>query len=205
MFPYSLHFIFLSLLSLKEFFSFLLPISFPCPLWSYYSRSLCLSWFLLPFLPFSLVSYRRVNNSRPMSFTVSESEWVYATNSSRLQRETREIEIETHKRHVGEHTVYSQQRSYYLNVWVVTGAEQCHCAYTQMLGSPACVWPLRNREPPAKICRPTYACHSASTPFHHYSFLSYIPFSEILGPVFRRGMRTEKAWGSNVLHDGLVT
>jgi hypothetical protein len=51
------------------------------------------------------------------------------------------------------HTVYWQQRSCYLNVWVVTEAKQCHCACSPILGSPNCVWPLRNREPPAKICR----------------------------------------------------
>jgi hypothetical protein len=33
--------------------------------------------------------YRRTDNSRPMSFTVSAWEWVYATNLSRLQRETK--------------------------------------------------------------------------------------------------------------------
>jgi hypothetical protein len=39
--------------------------------------------------------YRRADNSWPVSFTVSAWEWVYATNISRLQRETS-------KRHVGE-------------------------------------------------------------------------------------------------------
>jgi hypothetical protein len=41
------------------------------------------------------VLYRRADNSGPVSFTVSAWEWVYATNLSRLQRETS-------KRHVGE-------------------------------------------------------------------------------------------------------
>jgi hypothetical protein len=36
--------------------------------------------------------YRRADNSRPVSFTVSVWEWVYATNLTRLQRETRERE-----------------------------------------------------------------------------------------------------------------
>jgi hypothetical protein len=54
----------------------------------------------LALLPISLNSilkgiYRRADNSRPVSFTVSAWEWVYATNLSRLQRET-------NKRHVGE-------------------------------------------------------------------------------------------------------
>jgi hypothetical protein len=40
-------------------------------------------------------AYRRADNSRPVSFTVSAWEWVYATNLSRPQRETT-------KRHVGE-------------------------------------------------------------------------------------------------------
>jgi hypothetical protein len=33
--------------------------------------------------------------------------------------------------------------------------QKYHCVCSQILGSPTCVWPLRNREPPAKICRPT--------------------------------------------------
>jgi hypothetical protein len=36
--------------------------------------------------------YRRADNSRPVSFNVSTWEWVYATNLSRLERETREKE-----------------------------------------------------------------------------------------------------------------
>jgi hypothetical protein len=40
-------------------------------------------------------TYRLADNSRPLSFTVSAWEWVYATNLSRLQRDTS-------KRHVGE-------------------------------------------------------------------------------------------------------
>jgi hypothetical protein len=43
--------------------------------------------------------YRRTDNSRPVSFTVSAWEWVYSTNLSRLQRER---ERETCKLHVGE-------------------------------------------------------------------------------------------------------
>jgi hypothetical protein len=39
--------------------------------------------------------YRHADKSRPVSYTVSAWEWVYATNLSRLQRETI-------KRHVGE-------------------------------------------------------------------------------------------------------
>jgi hypothetical protein len=35
-------------------------------------------------------AYWRADNFRPMSFTVSAWEWVYATNLHRLQRETRE-------------------------------------------------------------------------------------------------------------------
>jgi hypothetical protein len=45
------------------------------------------------------------------------------------------------------------KRSYYLNVWVVTEAKQRHCACLPILGSPTCVWPLRNRDPPARILR----------------------------------------------------
>jgi hypothetical protein len=41
------------------------------------------------------ICYKRADTSRPVSFTVSAWEWVYATNLSRLQRETS-------KRHVGE-------------------------------------------------------------------------------------------------------
>jgi hypothetical protein len=44
------------------------------------------------------------------------------------------------------HTVYWQQRSCYLNVWVVTEVKQCHWARSPNLGSPTCFWPLRNRE-----------------------------------------------------------
>jgi hypothetical protein len=47
-------------------------------------------------------TYRRADNSRPLSFTVCAWAWVYVTNLSRLQRETRERERETSKRHVGE-------------------------------------------------------------------------------------------------------
>jgi hypothetical protein len=36
-----------------------------------------------------IVSYRRADNSRPVSFTVSTWDWVYATNLSRLQSVTR--------------------------------------------------------------------------------------------------------------------
>jgi hypothetical protein len=65
--------------------------------------------------------YRCADNSRPVSFTVSAWEWVYATNLSRLQRETGEREREKQANGTWEkHTVYQQQRSYYLNVWVVT-------------------------------------------------------------------------------------
>jgi hypothetical protein len=32
---------------------------------------------------------------------------------------------------------------------------ECHCACSPILGSPTWVWPLRNRDPPAKICLPT--------------------------------------------------
>jgi hypothetical protein len=46
------------------------------------------------------MAYRRADNSRPVSFTVSAREWVYATNLSRVQRKTRERE--TSRRHVGE-------------------------------------------------------------------------------------------------------
>jgi hypothetical protein len=48
--------------------------------------------------------HRRADNSRPVSFTVSAWEWVYATNLSRLQRETseRERERETSKWQVRE-------------------------------------------------------------------------------------------------------
>jgi hypothetical protein len=45
-------------------------------------------------IPLHVVSYRHADNSRPMFFTVSTWEWVYATNLSRLQRETS-------KQHVG--------------------------------------------------------------------------------------------------------
>jgi hypothetical protein len=45
-------------------------------------------------------NHRRADNPRSVSFTVSAWGWVYATNLSRLQRETKERE--TSKRHVGE-------------------------------------------------------------------------------------------------------
>jgi hypothetical protein len=40
-------------------------------------------------------------------------------------------------------------------------AKQSHCARSQILGSPTCVRPLRNRDPPAKIRRPTYTLRFA--------------------------------------------
>jgi hypothetical protein len=92
--------------------------------------------------------YRRADNSRPVSSTVSAWEWVYATNLSRLQRETKDREREKLANGTWEkHTVYWQQRSYYLNVRVATEATWCHCSCSPILGSQNCVWPLRNREP----------------------------------------------------------
>jgi hypothetical protein len=48
-----------------------------------------------PYADHFLPQYRRTCNSWPVSFTVCACEWVYATNLSRLQRETI-------KQHVGE-------------------------------------------------------------------------------------------------------
>jgi hypothetical protein len=80
---------------------------------------------------FARAVYRRADNSRPVSFTVSAWEWVYATNLSRLQRETS-------KRHVGEaHSVQTiaillpQRLSCYWG--------KCHSACSPILGSPTCV------------------------------------------------------------------
>jgi hypothetical protein len=89
-------------------------------------------------------------------------QWVYATNLSRLQRETRETESEreTSKRPVGEADsvlitaiLLPQHLSCY---W----GKISHCSCSPILGSPICAWPLRNRDPPAKICRSTYRSHA---------------------------------------------
>jgi hypothetical protein len=56
-------------------------------------------WILIPGCSHD---YRRADNFRPVSFTVSAWEWVYIRNLSRLQRERRERERETSKWHVGE-------------------------------------------------------------------------------------------------------
>jgi hypothetical protein len=116
-----------------------------------------LFWNILSFcnwkhqLPILLVyEYRRADNSRPVSFTFSTSEWVYATNLSRLQRETS-------KRHVGEAQCTN-------NCYPITSTSELLLRQNsvtvhahQYWSSPTCVWPLRNRDPPAKICRPTYS------------------------------------------------
>jgi hypothetical protein len=62
-----------------------------------------LSIYLSIYLSVYSTNYRRADNSRPVSFTVNTWEWVYATNLTLLQRETREREREkeTRKRHVG--------------------------------------------------------------------------------------------------------
>jgi hypothetical protein len=99
--------------------------------------------------------YRRANNSRPVYFTVSAWEWVYATNLSHLQWETKERGRETRKRHVGEaHSV------------LITGIRLpqrliCYWGKTvslRMLTNLRLAdLRLRNRDPPATICRPTYS------------------------------------------------
>jgi hypothetical protein len=102
--------------------------------------------------------YRRADNSRSVSFTVNAWEWVCATNLSRLQRETRETEIS--KRHVGE------ARSVLVTAILLPQRLSCYWGKTvslRMLTNlrlATCVWPLRKRDPPAKICRPPYRLHS---------------------------------------------
>jgi hypothetical protein len=63
--------------------------------------------FELVVLALPLVAYRCVDTSRAVPFTVSALQLVYATNLSRLQRETkREKEREISKRHVaGAHSI----------------------------------------------------------------------------------------------------
>jgi hypothetical protein len=94
--------------------------------------------------------HRRADNSLPVSFTVSAWEWVYATNLSRLQRETS-------KRYVGEaHRVLitaillpQRLSSYWGKIMSLRMLTNLRLAYLR-------VWALRNREPLAKIFRPTY-------------------------------------------------
>jgi hypothetical protein len=94
------------------------------------------------------IKYRHPDNSRPVSFTVSAWDWVYATNLYRLRRER-----ETSKRHVGE----------------------AHCVLTTAILLPQCELLLRQnshgtRSPilgfadlrlttPAKISRTTYTLY----------------------------------------------
>jgi hypothetical protein len=46
-----------------------------------------------PVIPLRVMSYRRVDNSRPVFCTVSAWEWIYATNLPRLQRETSKMHV----------------------------------------------------------------------------------------------------------------
>jgi hypothetical protein len=106
---------------------------------------LALDLYIVPLLKSH--TYRLADNSRPVSFTVRAWEWVYAKNLPPLQRYTREGE--SSKQHVGAHSV--------LNVRVVTETKQFHRACSPILGSPTCVWQLRNVDPAVKVCRPTYS------------------------------------------------
>jgi hypothetical protein len=78
--------------------------------------------------------YRRADSSWPVSFTVSAWEWVYATSLSR-----------------GRSTQCANTSDPITSTSDLLLRQKCHCAC-----SPIWVWPLRNREPPAKICHPTY-------------------------------------------------
>jgi hypothetical protein len=100
--------------------------------------------------------YRHDDISRPVSFTVSAWDWVYAANLSRLQREKRERQRErkTSKRHVGEaHSVLillPQRLSCYRGKIVsLRMLTNLRLADLRLI--------LRNRDPPAKICRVAYA------------------------------------------------
>jgi hypothetical protein len=98
--------------------------------------------------PSDMDMYRRADNSRPVS-TVSAWEWVYATSLCRLQRETRERE--TSKRLVGEaHSVL---------VTAILLPQHVSCYWGKIVSLRMLadlVWSLRNREPTARICSPTY-------------------------------------------------
>jgi hypothetical protein len=103
--------------------------------------------------------YRRADNSRPMPITISAWEWFYATNLSRLQRETRERERD--KQTAREKCTQRNNNSNPItSTSELLEAEQCHCACSAILGSSTCVWPLRNKDPPAKICRCTIRVQS---------------------------------------------
>jgi hypothetical protein len=111
------------------------------------------------------VYYRRADNSRPVSFTASAWEWLYATNLSPQQRETseREREREREDRQTDRNKLPARRSTQCTNnsdpitsTSELLEAKQCHCACSPILGSPTCVWPLRNKDPQAKICRPTY-------------------------------------------------
>jgi hypothetical protein len=103
------------------------------------------------------VRYRSADNSRPVSFTVSAWEWVYATNLSRLQRETRERERERNKQMAGEKGTQCTNKSDPItSTSELLLRRKCHCACSPISDSPTCAWPLCNRDSPAKIWSPTY-------------------------------------------------
>jgi hypothetical protein len=75
---------------------------------------------------------------------------------SSAERNKRVKERETSKRHVGvaqsvltKAILLPQRLGWYCGKIV-------HCACSPILGPPICVWPLHNRDPPARICSPTY-------------------------------------------------
>jgi hypothetical protein len=97
--------------------------------------------------------HRYTDNFRPVYFTVSAWEWMYATNLPRLQRKTKEKERETSKRNVREaHSLLMTAILLPQCLSCDYGKKKCHCACSPILDSPTCVWPLCNRNPKAKIC-----------------------------------------------------
>jgi hypothetical protein len=64
--------------------------------------------------------YKRADNSWPVPFTAHESDSMLRTYLVCREKQANGT--------WEKHTVYWQQRSCYLNIWIVTEAKQCHCA-----------------------------------------------------------------------------
>jgi hypothetical protein len=96
------------------------------------------------------IEYRSADNSRQVSFNVSAWEWVYATNLSRLLRETRD------KQTARGRSTHCTNNSDPITSTSELLRQNSVSACSPILGSPTCVWPLRNRDPPAKICLQTF-------------------------------------------------
>jgi hypothetical protein len=74
---------------------------------------------------------------------------------SSAERNKRERKRETSKRHVGD------AHSVLITAILLPGRLSCYwgkiVSCSPIVGSPTWVWPLRNRDPPTKTCRPTYS------------------------------------------------